>query len=85
MQVDKTTLADLSIFHSEEEQSVFHHLNHTQTNCGREYLRYLLAHPLHTITDILDTQQTIQQLGKVAKRMAHNGNQWYHYGNGKVL
>ena len=28
MQVDKTTLADLSIFHSEEEQSVFHHLNY---------------------------------------------------------
>ena len=65
MQVDKTTLADLSIFHSEEEQSVFHHLNHTQTNVGREYLRYLLAHPLHTISDILDTQQTIQQLEKV--------------------
>jgi DNA mismatch repair ATPase MutS len=36
MQVDKTTLADLSIFHAEEEQSVFHHLNYTQTNGGRE-------------------------------------------------
>ena len=61
MQVDKTTLADLSIFHSEEEQSVFHHLNHTQTNGGREYLRYLLSNPLQSVEEILDTQQTIRQ------------------------
>jgi DNA mismatch repair protein MutS len=67
MQVDKTTLADLSIFHSEEEQSVFYHLNYTQTNDGREYLRYLLANPLHSVADILDTQQTIQQLMNVDK------------------
>ncbi len=67
MQVDKTTLADLSIFHSEEEQSIFHHLNYTQTNGGREYLRYLLAHPLGSLSEILDTQQTIRQLSLVAK------------------
>ncbi|MEO8174406.1 MAG: DNA mismatch repair protein MutS, partial [Sediminibacterium sp.] len=67
MQVDKTTLADLSIFHSEEEQSVFHHLNHTQTNGGREYLRHLLGNPLNTLEEILDTQQTIQLLMEVAK------------------
>jgi DNA mismatch repair protein MutS len=67
MQVDKTTLADLSIFHSEEEQSVFHHLNHTQTNGGREYLRYLLGTPLDTLDEILDTQQTLTQLMDVAK------------------
>ena len=67
MQVDKTTLADLSIFHSEEEQSVFHHLNFTQTNGGREYLRQLLGNPLGAISEILDTQQTIQQLMLAAK------------------
>ena len=66
MQVDKTTLADLSIFHSEEEQSVFHHLNYTQTNGGREYLRQLLNHPLHSIDAILDTQQTIRCLRDVS-------------------
>lgn len=68
MQVDKTTLADLSIFHSEEEQSVFHHLNHTQTNGGREYLRYLLGHPLGSLEEMLDTQQTIRQLGTVMEQ-----------------
>jgi DNA mismatch repair protein MutS len=67
MQVDKTTLADLSIFHSEEEQSVFHHLNHTQTNGGREYLKYFLGNPQNTLEGILDTQQTIRQLMEVAK------------------
>ena len=62
MQVDKTTLADLSIFHSEEEQSVFHHLNFTHTNGGREYLRQILASPLDSLKDILDNQQTIRTL-----------------------
>ncbi|NCI48733.1 DNA mismatch repair protein MutS [Sediminibacterium roseum] len=67
MLVDKTTLADLSIFHSEEEQSVFHHLNYTQTNVGREYLRHLLGAPLGSIDTILDTQKTIQLLQSVEK------------------
>lgn len=62
MQIDKTTLADLSIFHTEEEQSLFHHLNYSQTNGGREYLRYLLNHPLDSLEAILDTQQTLRCL-----------------------
>ena len=65
MQVDKTTLADLSIFHSEEEQSVFHHLNFTHTNGGREYLRQILGNPLDSIKEILETQQTISLLMEV--------------------
>ena len=66
MQVDKTTLADLSIFHNEEEQSVFHHLNQTQTNGGREYLRQILGRPLDDIKDIFDAQQTLQQLMEIS-------------------
>ena len=65
MQVDKTTLNDLSIFQHEEELSVFHHLNFTHTNEGREYLRYLLGKPLTTIADITDTQKAIQYLQQV--------------------
>lgn len=68
MQVDKITLSDLSIFHSEEDQSVFHHLNTTQTNGGREYLRQLLGNPLNSVNNILDTQQTIRQLMEVAEQ-----------------
>lgn len=62
MQVDKITQNDLSIFHVEEDQSIFHQLNFTQTNGGREYLRYLLSNPLPTVEAIADTQQTIQHL-----------------------
>src|SRR5476649_2409648 len=66
MQVDKTTLADLSIFHADEEQSVFHHLNFTLTNGGREYLRQLLGKPLESLPEILDTQNTLRQLMVIA-------------------
>lgn len=66
MQVDKTTLYDLGVFHIEEEQSVFHYLNFTNTNDGRDYLKYLLAHPLTTHKEIKETQQTIQHLQSVA-------------------
>jgi len=62
MQVDKTTLADLSIFHSEAEQSVFFHLDHTHTNGGRDYLRQLLNNPLDSLEAVLDAQQTIRCL-----------------------
>lgn len=65
MQVDKVTQNDLAIFHSDEEQSVFHHLNHTLTNGGRQYLRYLLDNPLNSIDKIIDTQKTIQHLKKI--------------------
>ena len=62
MQVDKTTLTDLSIFHADEDQSVFSHLNFTHTNGGREYLKGLLSSPLTSISKIQTTQQTIQIL-----------------------
>jgi len=62
MHVDKTTLEDLSIFHQQEEQSVFHYLNFTHTNGGREFLRTILSSPLDSIHAIQDVQHTIQHL-----------------------
>ena len=62
MQVDKTTLNDLSIFEREEELSIFHYLCFTRTNQGKDYLRYLLSNPLGSIEAITDTQKTIQHL-----------------------
>jgi DNA mismatch repair ATPase MutS len=62
MHVDKTTLQDLSIFHHDEEQSVFHHLNFTQTNGGRGHLHSILNNPLSSISAINDVQQIIKQL-----------------------
>ncbi|MFP5041249.1 MutS-related protein [Parasediminibacterium sp. JCM 36343] len=69
MLVDKTTLQDISIFHPNEEQSVFHYLNHAKTNGGREYLKWILANPLSSIEAIKDTQHTIQHLVKVSHQL----------------
>ena len=62
MQIDQTTLNDLSIFQQEEEYSIFKYLNFTQTNDGRYYLGQLLSSPLKSIEEISDTQNTIKQL-----------------------
>ena len=68
MQIDKTTLQDLSIFHSDEEQSVFHYLNFTQTNDGRDYLRWILGRPLDDLNEIQDVQKTIQILINISNQ-----------------
>jgi DNA mismatch repair protein MutS len=60
MQADKTTINDLSIFHHEEEQSVFHHINFTTSVGGKEWLRYLMSHPLTDLEKIKQTQRLLQ-------------------------
>ena len=65
MQIDKTTLYDLSIFHPDETQSVFHHLNHTQTVNGRIFLSHILSHPLSSVKEITDAQLTLKHLQKI--------------------
>ena len=67
MQIDHTTLYDLSIFHPDETQSVFHHLNHTQTVNGRIFLSHILSHPLSSIKEITDVQLTLKHLQKIAE------------------
>lgn len=65
MQVDKTTIADLTLFSIDEEPSVFQWLNFTKTNDGRDFLYTLLSKPLQTIEEIKTTQQTLQELTKL--------------------
>lgn len=60
MQADKTTLNDLSIFNKEEEESVFNHLDFTTTIGGKDWFRYLLAHPYAELNKILETQQLLK-------------------------
>lgn len=62
MQVDKTTINDLSIFNAEEELSVFSKLNFTRTIGGREWLRILLSKPFTSIARIQESQQLITHL-----------------------
>jgi len=62
MVIDKTTLNDLSIFHHEEEISVFHHLNYTRTIGGKEVLRQMLSKPLGDIKSIHSVQSIIKDI-----------------------
>lgn len=62
MLADKTTLNDLSIFHHEEELSVFHHLNFTRTLGGKDWLRQMLGRPFGDIKSINGVQTIIKDL-----------------------
>jgi DNA mismatch repair protein MutS len=60
MNIDQTTLNDLSIFNSEEDFSVFSKLNYTLTSGGRAQLRQNLSSPLSDIAAIQGVQQTLR-------------------------
>ncbi|HMD01015.1 MAG TPA: hypothetical protein VKH37_12715, partial [Ferruginibacter sp.] len=60
MELDKTTLSDLSIFTAEEEFSVFNKLNFTRTGLGREQLRINFTYALQSLDEIRGVQQTIK-------------------------
>ena len=60
MEIDKTTLNDLSIFNHEEEFSIFQKLDFTRTMGGGEKLKQIFSKSLNTIEAIKGTQQTIK-------------------------
>ena len=64
MEIDKTTLNDLSVFNAEEEFSIFNYLNQTITSNGKEQLRKNLSTPLHSIESITGVQQTLRTIIK---------------------
>jgi DNA mismatch repair protein MutS len=59
MNIDNTTYNDLSLFHSEEEFSVFHRLNYTRTSTGKFWLEKFFNAPFSEIKKIEETQQII--------------------------
>ena len=56
----KTTFSDISVFHYEEEFSIFHKFNFTRTTGGKEWLRRFLSEPHHDLKRILGTQKISQ-------------------------
>jgi DNA mismatch repair ATPase MutS len=62
MQIDKITFNDISIFHQEEEFSIFHKLNFTKTIGGKEWLRRFFSEPHHDLKRIIGTQNIIKTL-----------------------
>ena len=62
MQIDKITFNDISIFHQEEEASIFHKLNFTKTVGGKEWLRRFFSEPHADLKRIIGTQNIIKTL-----------------------
>jgi len=63
MQVDQTTLTDLSIFHHEEDLSILRVLDHTNTTYGKRWLQQMLQQPQDNLKAIRMVQLTIQTIG----------------------
>jgi DNA mismatch repair ATPase MutS len=62
MELDVTTYNDLSIFHHEEEFSVFNKLNFTETIEGREWLLRFFKTPFSERKRIEETQQVVKTI-----------------------
>ena len=60
MEIDKTTLNDLSVFDAEDEFSVFNKINFCETSGGKEQLLRNFNHPFTTIDEINGVQQTLR-------------------------
>ncbi len=62
MQIDNISFNDISIFHPEEEFSIFHKLNFTRTSGGKEWLRKFFTEPHGDLKRIMGTQKIIRTL-----------------------
>jgi DNA mismatch repair protein MutS len=62
MQIDKISFSDISVFHHEEEFSIFHKLNFTRTTGGKEWLRKFFSEPHDDLKRIIGTQRVIRTL-----------------------
>jgi len=60
MQIDRQSFNDISIFHQEEEFSIFHKLNFTRTSGGKEWLKKFFTEPHNSIEKIVGTQKIIR-------------------------
>ncbi len=62
MQIDKVTFDDISVFHVEEEFSIFHKLDFTKTVGGRQWLKKFFTEPHQDLKRIIGTQNIIKTL-----------------------
>jgi len=60
MNIDKQSFSDISIFHQEEEYSIFHKMDFTRTVGGREWLRKFFSEPHDDLKKIRGTQRVIR-------------------------
>jgi DNA mismatch repair protein MutS len=79
MDIDKISFNDISIFHQEEEYSIFHKLNFTQTTGGKEWLRKFFSEPHNDI-------KKIRGMHKIIRTLMEHISEWpVEITNGTVL
>ncbi len=79
MEIDKTTLRDLSVFNLDDQFSIFQKLDLTVTVGGKEKLIYIFNKPLTSIEDINAIQHTLKIIIK-------NRQSWpYTISNGTLI
>ena len=79
MQIDKISFNDISIFHHEEEFSIFHKLDFTKTIVGKEWLRRFFSEPHHDLKRIVGTQN-------ILKTLLTHLNEWpFEITNGTII
>ncbi|UAY52501.1 MutS-related protein [Ferruginibacter albus] len=79
MEIDKTTLNDLTIFSSEEEYSIFSKFDFCKTINGKYKLKENFSAPLSTINEIKNVQLTLKQI------IAKIDNWPLHITNGTIM
>lgn len=79
MEVDKTTLNDLSVFDSGDDFSIFNIIDETCTSNGKEQLKKILHEPFENIDQIHGVQETL-------KRIIERSHQWpASISNGSIM
>ena len=77
MEIDKTTLNDLSVFNAGGEFSIFQKLDFTTTSGGRELLKRTFSRSLNSIGAIKGVQNTLRLIGQKKEqwpKMISNGS-----------
>ena len=64
MDIDKTTLNDLSVFDHDDEYSIFQKLDFTSTVGGRESLKYIFSKTLTSIEEVNGIHDTLKLIIK---------------------
>ena len=67
MQIDNTTYADLSVFQTTDEYSIFSKLDRTRTVGGRMQLLEFFNHPFSQLDKILQTQEILRIILQIRK------------------
>ena len=68
MQLDTTTYNDLSIFHHDEESSIFYKINQATTLEGKEWLHRMFNAPFKSLKQIRETQNILKSILNVRKQ-----------------